>query len=437
MKPKLWLCLLIIFLFEIAVLPLGAEADLGFHGSVETLYAVPFSRDLGLTDSRAAFTGELNAASGQAAAFVSVSGEYNGISPDRTGFSLGEAWVDWSAGNCNVRLGRQLVSWGIADGLILTDVVCPQNLTAYAGLDFAGSRIAVEGLRLRYSFPVFAVEAVWIPLFSPAKLPGDPANPLYGIFHSYPSSVDMGRGPMPVSVSQAAPPRTIADGEYGLRLSCYTPVMDFSVAGFYGWNDIPWMKKLIHLSGGQAAGLELSPEYGRTLTLGADTSIPLGEILLRLETAWTGGGRYDRGLSAEEIAALLAGGQSEPMTKQNLKALAGIDWNPRGWTLSAQYYEDLLPDAYNGGISRSWRKNGLSLRIAKGLFRETLKLSAWSYLDLGDFDTASGITADYALTDSLSLSLGTDFFTGGIDKRGTYAAYRDLNCVRVKGIFRF
>jgi hypothetical protein len=36
---------------------------------------------------------------------------------------------------------------------------------------------------------------------------------------------------------------------------------------------------------GEAAGIALSPVYGRTLTLGADAGIPPGEILLRLETA--------------------------------------------------------------------------------------------------------------------------------------------------------
>jgi hypothetical protein len=75
--------------------------------------------------------------------------------------------------------------------------------------------------------------------------------------------------------------------------------------------------------------------------------------------------------------------------------------------------------------------------MAKSLFRELLRLSAWCYLDLADFDTAGSVSAAYALTDTLSLSLGSDFFTGGIDNRGTYSAYKDLSCVWVKGAFRF
>ena len=427
-----------IFFFFSALLPLAAQVELEPHGSIETLQALPFSKDLSLTDSRTAFTGEVSAHAGPASAFVSLAAEYNGVSPkDRTGFSIGEAWMDWRAGGLSLRLGRQLLSWGAADGLVLTDVVCPQNLTAYAGLDFAGSRLAVDGIKLGYSFSALAIEALWLPLFTPARLPEDPQNPLRGIF--YPSSVDMGGAVLPVSVSEAAPPRTIADGECGLRLSAYTPALDFSVMAFYGWNDTPYVKKTIIFSGTASpvpAGITLTPGYARTLTAGADASVPVGEFLLRLEAAWTGGGRYDR--SAEETAAALSAGQSdEPPEKHNLKLLAGLDWNPAGWTLSAQYYEDLLPEAHDGGAARSWRKSGLTLRIARSFFRETLNLSAWCYLDLQDFDTAASVSAAFALTGDLELSLGCDLFNGGIDGRGTYGAYKDLSCLWLKGIFRF
>jgi hypothetical protein len=420
-------------LFVLAAFPLAAQAEIEFHGAAESLQALPFSADRGLGDSRTAFTGEVNLYAGQASAFVSLSAEYNGVSPDRTGVSLGEAWMDWSAGGFQLRLGRQLLSWGAADGIVLTDVVCPQNLTAYAGLDFAGSRLAVDGIRLRYARPVLAVEALWLPLFTPARFPGD-KNPLRYVF--IPAAFDMGGMALPVKVLDAALPRTIADGEYGFRLSAYTPALDFSLAAFYGWNDIPYFSKKLIFSAMVPDQLELAPDYGRTIMAGADASVPLGEFLLRVEAAWTGGGRYDR--SAGETAAALSAGQADdPVEKHNLKVLAGLDWNPSGWTLSAQYYEDLLPDAYDGGTARPWRKYALTLRAGRSFFRELLSLSAWCYLDLQDFDAALGASASWSLSGALTLSLGSDIFTGGIDDRGTYSAYKDLSCLWLKGTFRF
>jgi hypothetical protein len=279
---------------------------------------------------------------------------------------------------------------------------------------------------MRYSFSSMAVEAIWLPLFTPARLPDDPENPLHGLF--FPSAVEMGEEELPQSIK---------DGEYGLRLSWYTHALDFSLAAFYGWNDIPFTeKKLIFSAPPVPVGLEITPGYERTLTAGADASIPLGPVLLRLEMAWTGGGRYDT--SVDEMTSVLLSGQSAgPVEKQNIKALAGIDWNPGSWTLSAQYYEDLLPDAGSGGTERPWRKNALTLQIARAFFRETLNLSVSSFLDLIDFDSAINAAAAYALTDSLSLTLGGVFFSGGIDNRGTYGAYKELSCIWIKGMFRF
>jgi hypothetical protein len=417
---------------------LAAQTETGFHGAVETFQALPFSADRSLTDSRSALTGELAFRAGETAAFVSLSAEYNGISPERSGFSLGEAWLNWGAGPFSFRLGRQLVSWGVADGLILNDVVCPQNLTAYAGLDFAGSRLGVDGLRMRYSVPVLAAEFIWLPLFTPARLPADSRNPLYEI--AYPAAAEINGTVLPVLAAANGPPRSITDGEYGLRFSFYTPALDFSFSGFYGWNDIPVTEKKTGSLPGQPSipAVELIPRYYRTITAGADASIPLGEVLLRMEVAWIGGGRFDPS-NAEIASALQEFRPSEPVERHNLKLLAGIDWNPSGWSLSAQYYEDLLPDAGSpdNGTARRWRKNALTLRIARGFFREILELSAWCYLDLYDFDTAGNVCVSYAFTDSLSLSLGSDFFGGGIDERGSYAAYTKLNCVWIKGIFRF
>jgi hypothetical protein len=165
-----------------------------------------------------------------------------------------------------------------------------------------------------------------LPLFTPARLPPQD-NPLHAIF--YPSSVETGGAGIPVSITGAEPPRSIANGECGLRISAYTPAPDFSFMAFYGWTDIPWVNREL-ASNGSSTMMRLGPEFGRTLTL-----------------------------------------------------------------------------------------------------------STWSYLDLVDFDTANGVSAAYALTDSLSLSRGSDFFTGGIDDRGSYATYKDPSCMRIKGIFRF
>ena len=116
------------------------------------------------------------------------------------------------------------MSWGAAAGLVLTNVVCPQNLTAYTGLDFAGSRLAADGLEMRYGFPALAVEALRLPLFTPARLPGEQA-PRTAFFTRL--RLIWAAHPYPCRFHRPLFRKTIGTGEYGLRVSAYYPGAGF------------------------------------------------------------------------------------------------------------------------------------------------------------------------------------------------------------------
>ncbi|MDR2071787.1 MAG: hypothetical protein LBP81_10280 [Treponema sp.] len=425
-------------LWVLLLFPIGTDAaaadfadSVTFSGETETLFAFPFSADRDLTEARTGAKALLGAYIGEAEARITFNAEYNPVIPSRTGAALDEAWIRWNpaAGrtSLSLSLGCQRISWGAADGLILTDVVCPQNLVSYAGLDFAGSRLPVDGVSVRlgisgFSFGDFSAEVLWLPVFIPAKLPLENDNPLNALL--FPSGI------IPVTAAgiQEAKPNTITGGEYGLRVSCYTPLFDLSLCGFYGWNDIPYLR-------GSAAGpppFSMTPEFHRTIMAGGDASIPADNFLFRLEAAYTWGGRF----TPDEAAIAAALGNLVPVEKTRLQMLAGMDWNPGSWTVTVQYCEDLLP-AKDGGIERDWRKNGTTLSVSRSFLRGVLTVSSSCYLGLRDFDAAGSGEIRWAVTGALELFLGTDFFFGGIDGRGDYAAYRDLSCLWFGGIYRF
>jgi hypothetical protein len=402
--------------------------SIAFSGKTETLFAFPFSADRSLTDARIGAKAGFGAFIGDAESRVTFNAEYKPLIPAETGIAPEEAWLRYSPTfgrtSFSLSLGRQFISWGAADGLILTDVVCPRNLTAYAGLDFVKSRLPVDGLSLRlglsgFSFGDFSTEALWLPVFTTAKLPLEQDNPLNAVM--FPAYVN----PVTESAVEKAKPKTIADGEYGLRLSYYSSLFDLSLCGFYGWNDIPYLR-------GSAAGpppYSMNPEFHRMIMTGGDASVPVGDFLLRLEAAYTWGGRF-----APDAAT--ASGNLIPVEKDQLRMLAGLDWNPGSWTLTAQYYEDMLPGA-GRGTERDWRKNGATLSVSRSFLRGNLSVSASCYLGLNDFDTSGSAGVKWAATDDLEFSLGTDFFTGGAEGRGDYAAYEDLSCVWLRGVYRF
>ena len=114
--------------------------------------------------SRTRVRGELTLEKGHAGAFVSANLVYNAILKDRTGFQLREAYAYYSDEHWDLRAGRQIIAWGVADGLRLTDIISPLDYTEFLAQDYDDIRIPVEGLRLRYSREKWNFEAVAIPV---------------------------------------------------------------------------------------------------------------------------------------------------------------------------------------------------------------------------------------------------------------------------------
>ena len=235
------------------------------------------------------------------------------------------------------------------------------------------------------------------------------------------------------------------DTEAAARFSFFLPGIDFSVSGFYGWDKTPRYVKsgyakltsLVPFKLEQAF-LTLNQKYYRIGMTGIDAAIPAGDVTIRLETAWVGG-RYFEPKNQNPIPGVPSAG-SIPLTfnpalqKHQLLALAGIDWIKNSWTLSTQYFEDLILD-HKDDIERPMHKGFVSLNISKTFLRDTLKLSASGAVDVNYGSTSSTYSAAYALTDNIQFSLGGDVYTKGYDGKGDFAALHKISAVWLKGTF--
>ena len=78
-------------------------------------------------------------------------------------FDLRETYVDFSAGEVDVRLGRQHIVWGEMVGLFFADVVSARDLRTFYLPDFEQLRIPQWAARAEYYFGETHAELVWIP----------------------------------------------------------------------------------------------------------------------------------------------------------------------------------------------------------------------------------------------------------------------------------
>lgn len=414
-------------------------------GKMETLHGLRWNGDkdnveYGASRSISHVKGEVSA--GSSYAVISAAAEYNYRNPARTGFRLNEAYYRYSGNIWDISIGRQLIAWGQADGFKLTDVLSARDTSEFIAFSGEDARLASDSIRLRFFHDIFTFEAIAVPFFTPNKLPrfGFENGAKDGLYYiDTPDFYNMPHGRIPITYTKTeTKPKMFTDTEAAARFSFFLPGIDFSVSGFYGWDKNPRFVKsgyaeLDAMSLPKQAFLTLNQEYYRIGMAGIDAAIPAGDVTIRLETAWVGG-RY---FEPKNQMPVLSGTQlifDPALRKHQLLALAGIDWIKDSWTLSAQYFEDLILD-HKDDIERPMHKGFVSLNISKTFLRDTLKLSASGAVDVNYGSTSSTCSAAYALTDNIRFSLGGDVYTKGYEGKGDFAALHKISALWLKGTF--
>ena len=437
-------------------------------GKIGTLHGVRWNDakknfEYGASRSIAQVKGEVSA--GSSYAVISAAAEYNYRNPARTGFRLNEAYYRYSGEIWDISVGRQVIAWGQADGFKLTDVLSARDSSEFIAFSGDDARLPSDSIRLRFFHDLFTFEAIVVPFFTPNKLPrfGFENGAKDGLYYiDTPDIFTLPYGSIPVKYTKTGTkPKMFTDTEAAARFSFFLPGVDFSVSGFYGWDKNPRFVK----SGYAKKGLfnpasthhpllnpyvpkelhtNLNEEYYRIGMAGIDAAIPAGDVTIRLETAWVGGRYFEPKdmLSSLPITQLMdktSGGDvpiafNTPVKKHQLLMLAGIDWIKSSWTLSAQYFEDLILNHKND-IERPMHKGFVSLSVSKTFLRDTLKLSASGVIDINYGSTSSTYSVGYAITDNINVALGGDVYTKGYDGKGDFAALHKISAVWLKGTF--
>ena len=429
---------------------LTAEGGAEFSGDIETVWGVgaPWTDSdtnagrfsLGTTN----LTGKLDAYFGNSSAYAEARLSYDAVNTTggnlTNGFdlSLGELWADYTDSFWGVRIGRQKAAWGKADGMDITNVLCPSDMSSLAAMTGDDSKLAIDAIRLSLSGNQFTADAYWIPFFTPAALPLSEGNPMRNFL--VPATFELPIHAMnttlilPVTIGELEKPeQVIWNGEYGLRVSGYFSAFDLSLYGFYGWDDTPFLDYSITYGApadpsnpatAMPDGLTVSGKYERMAMIGADAALPIGETVLRLEGAFFPQRHFQKE----------AGGT---LQKNQLSALAGIDWMPNGWTFTAQYYCDEVFGDLDELEREDAYQHGASLSLSKSLVNETLELSFAGLLGLNDFDSMLSPEIKYSISDQINIGLNAFIFIPGPDRDGKYGAYKDLSSICLKAKFSF
>jgi hypothetical protein len=384
--------------------PAGYAAP-SVNGYIENYQVIRLDGPNEFLSSRTGGRLELLAENQTVKGFLSGDFFYDAVAAGDGRFDLREAYVDYQLDHWGWRVGRQIIAWGKADGIQVTDLICPIDYRDYFCREFSDAKKAVEAAKTSLRVNNMLAEVVLVPFFEPVGYP-DKDNPWL-------------RDSATIDAIVVQPERNFQNSEWFGRIAFDQAGFDFGFSAFYCWWDTPVY---------QGKTVDGAPvfwgEYYRVHGLGGEISFPLGELVLRGEAVWVKERRFERDSYFDGYCK-----------SDTFNLLLGADWYPgSNWMVSGQVNDEMLLN-YDHSLSREQHSWLGTLKITKKLLRETLDLTGQISTSLREKDYYLKLSVEYSLTDNMRLSSGLLLFDG--DAAGTFGRYRDQDGFMVKLKYSF
>ena len=319
---------------------------------------------------------------------------------------LREAYIDLYLGNFDLRLGKQIVSWGKADGINPTDNLTPMDYT-FRSTDIDDSRMGNYVAKIKYHLSdQVGLEAHWIPFYRASVLPLEvvplPENVIY-----------KGEGNIPGGLAGSS--------SYAMKFFYEGNRWDGSISYYNGLEtDAGFALAGIDYTSIYMPEISFKTETFRKQVIGGDFSTSIGSYGLRAEAAYTHTGN-------EYV-------EKSWISNPALDLVLGIDFSIGGVTFIAEYstkyvfdFQPLTVPAdprlqlnydleyYNRLFSRQTHELSHTVMVRPSyafLYNTILAEVATQYnFTTGELAVMPKLT--YRLNDSIAFNLGANIYAGG------------------------
>jgi len=285
----------------------------------------------------------------------------------------------------DLRIGKQIVAWGRADGVNPTDNLTPRDYVVLLPLD-EDQRFGTTALELNtYLSQELTLTTFASTLFEPAKF----ALPSAGIV-------------------TLQPPHTVSNTEVGLKLNKTGGDFDWSVSYFHGYNLLPTLRA-------EASAPEL--RYDRINVLGADWARNFGRFGFRTEVAYTrpsDPGGTDPNARNPRVF-WIAGVDRTFLENLNVNLQLLLRWMPQ-YHPPAQISGPTLQEVaalnavIDGQEARSTK--GSTFRVSNSWLNQTLTAEIFAVINFTRSDHYLRPLLTYTFSDHLKGFLGGDIYHG-------------------------
>ncbi|MGM0508085.1 MAG: DUF1302 family protein [Fusobacteriota bacterium] len=310
--------------------------------------------------------------------------------------SLKEAYIDKYFKNFDLRVGKQQIIWGKANGVFVTDLISPKNLDEFILPDFNEVRIPINAVKLNYYIGNNNLEMIWIPEFHPNELPE--SDSIWA--PEKPAGFETAK----LDQSNLKLEKDIRNSEFAVKYSSLNEFGDYEILAAYLWSDIPL--NYMHLKDGKKL---IKPEYKREALIGGTFSKTFDKFVFRNEVAIY----KDKKFQIEDISV------NGVESKNYVNYVFGIDYDLFGLNLGNQIIQEYIFD-YEEKMINDEINTTITTSINKSFLRETLTNQLFIYYNLNNSDALIKSTSNYSFGDGLNLTLGANIFVGDEGEFGQF-----------------
>lgn len=324
-------------------------------------------------------------------AYFTVKGDlfYDAVANELEG-DLREGYAGYGSGRLDLRLGRQIITWGVGDLFFINDVFPKDWESFFSGRPMEYLKLGVDGARIRYSGSSLNAELVVVPFFTPDSLPSASRFFFFDPFAAAPNQCE------------AKPAIRAANTEVALRVYRRLAELDVSVYAYRGY----WRSPGVRLDR-EAAPTTVTRFFPELSVYGLSAQRGFLEGVISLEV-----GYYD---SPQDRS-----GDNPAIPNSQWRVLAGYQRElAQDFTAGIQVYGELMSDhrAYRDslpvGMPRQDRFRGVvSTRLTRMLKYQTWTLSLFAAYSPTDNDYFLQPEVSHKLTDSVGVAAGANIFGG-------------------------
>ncbi|MEZ5489530.1 MAG: DUF1302 family protein [Gammaproteobacteria bacterium] len=375
----------------------GTDSEISMQGQLEMLPAFDFtlSDNVALRASgrlRVDAKDLLEPGRGPLENYTPASEPLN-IGPTGTA-EIRDLYLEFRQGAGLSRFGKQQIVWGRLDGIKVLDVLNPQDFREFIIDDFEDSRISLWSGYFDYTLGDWRAELAIIPDSSGHTIPNSGAwFELQAPRFRFGSSTAQPTPPL----RYEQPGLSLAETGVGLRMTRAIDLFEFSLVAYSGMDSEP-------LGRLEQAGQELVLEryYERQDTVGFSLDMGFGSAVFRAEYAY----QPDRFFNSRSPLGL------EATQLDQHRGAVGIDVEgPLAIFANVQFLVDHISDA-PANLVRPAQDQVATFFLRRTFLYDTLTMEARWYRSFTDDDHLTSFSIDYALTESLSVELAAQSFSG-------------------------